>query len=268
MIRNLKAIALVGIAATAISAGSAKAAVLYSTTFNAPTYANGALIGQDSWAITGSTVTNPVAVSGLPTDGVVGLTTSGQDVNRVYTAAPVGTTSIFAGLDLTVSAAQGGDYFFHLGDGGSSNFYGRLFAKSVTGGYQLALGTSSGTPAAGAYGATLSFGTEYRIVIQYDSVAGTANDTGAIYVDPTTASPLPTPYMAAVTQGIDATDIPTIDSVNLRQGTAGSAATVVVDDIIVATTFGEAADLAAVPEPATLGLLSLGGLAALRRRRA
>jgi hypothetical protein len=38
-----------------------------------------------------------------------------------------------------------------------------------------------------------------------------------------------------------------------------------IDNLTVATTFAE---VAAVPEPAALGLLSLAGLAALRRRRA
>jgi hypothetical protein len=124
----------------------------------------------------------------------------------------------------------------------------------------MALGTSSGTPAAGAYGSTvLNFGTTYHMVARYDIVPGTTNDTGALFIDPTNALGIgDTAYVPATNQGIDATSL---QGVYLRQGSATAAASVTVDNITVS-----------VPEPATIALAAIGGLGLLglaggRRRR-
>lgn len=238
--------------AAALLAGTAaaNAQVLYSTNFNAPAYSNGGLIGQDGWLITGTSVINPITV----TAGTVALASTGQDVNRPFLPA-VTTGSIFLSADITLSAANtAGDYFMHLSDGGNSNFFARLYARSATGGFQLALTTSSG--AATSYGTTvLSFGTTYTILARYDFVAGAANDTGALFVNPTTAFGLgDTAYVAAQTTGADAASI---SAVNLRQGAAANAPTAVVDNISVSI----------IPTPATASLLAVGGLLAARRRR-
>ena len=63
-----------------------------------------------------------------------------------------------------------------------------------------------------------------------------------------------TAYVAATTAGADATSL---SAVCLRQGTAGNAATLAIDNITVTS----------VPGPASLALLGLGGLAIGRRRR-
>jgi trimeric autotransporter adhesin len=248
-------------AATLLAAASsfANAAVVYWTNFTAPTYSDGPLLGQDSWALTGTTTTNPQSVANSATNGIVALTTSGQDVNRVFTPAQTAsnTTSVYLQSLLTVTAAQAtGDYFLHLGDGGASNFFARIYARAGTtaGTYQLAMGTSSGT--AVNYGPELALGTAITLLARYDFVAGTANDTGALFVNPT--NPLgvgDTAYIAATTIGADAASI---SSVNLRQGTAGSAPTVTIDSLLVD---------GFVPEPATLGLIAAGAVVALRRRK-
>jgi hypothetical protein len=247
--------------AAALSAGfvtSANAAsVIYSTNFNTPTYSDGGLIGQDSWAITGTSVVSPIAVANTATNGNVALTTTGQDVNRPFTAIPASPGSVYLQADITVSAAQAtGDYAIHLGDGGASNFNARTYFKSSGAGYVMAFATSSG--AAVNYGTTvLSFGTTYKMLARYDIVAGAGNDTGALYIDPTTADGSgDTAYVAATTIGTDAA---TISSLNLRQGTAGNAPTLVVDNMSV---------LAAVPEPTTLAAIAGASILGLRRRRA
>ena len=91
---------------------SANAALLMSTNFNTPTYSNAALIGQDGWLITGTSVVNPLAVVGNPADGVVPVANNGQDVRRPYTTAidPLA-TSIYYSAVINISAAQTGDYF-------------------------------------------------------------------------------------------------------------------------------------------------------------
>jgi hypothetical protein len=234
-----------------IGSQQAGADVVYSTNFNAPLYADGPLIGQDSWAITGSSVVNPINVANAATNGNVTLTTTGQDANRTFT--PISAASLLSieySVEINVASAQTGDYFIHLGDGGSSNFYNRLWARASAnnGFFQLGMATSSGTTI--NYGADLPLGVVLNIVSRYDIVAGLANDTGQVFVNGN-------PYIAATTLGIDAT---TFGSVNLRQGTASAAPTVTVDNIVVSTT--------PIPEPSSTILLSLAivGLAGCRRK--
>lgn len=242
--------------AVVAAAGVAQAqTVLYSTNFNAPTYAAGALIGQDGWAITGTSVVSPITVNAA---GAVPLVTTGQDVNRPFTPAVLAPSgnSFFLTADITLSAAQAtGDYFIHIGDGGNSNFFARVYARSTTGGFQMAMGTSSGTTGL-IWGSTLNFGQTYRMVARYDIVAGANNDTGALFINPVdTYGVGDTAYVAALTIGADAST--PISSVNLRQGNAANAPTLVVDNVSVAF----------IPTPGAAALLGLGGLVAAKRRR-
>ena len=233
--------------------GSSQAAtILFTTDFNDPTYSNAALVGQDGWLNTSGAGTNTVTVANSATDGTVTLTTSGEDVRRLFTPAST-TGSIFLKAEFTVASAQNtGDYFIHLGDGTTSNFYARTYVKATTGGFLMALGTGAG---AVTYGTTvLSLGTSYTLLVRYDLVAGTLNDTGALFINPTTVDGSgDTAYVAATTIGTDATSL---SSVSLRQGTASSAPGVTIDSITVF-----------VPEPTSALLGSIGLLGLLRRRR-
>lgn len=241
------------LAAIACGIGSARAStILYSTDFNAPTYSDGGLIGQDGWVITGTSVISPIAAANTGTDGTVTLTTTGQDVRRAFT--PNHTSgSIYLNVEFTVASAQAtGDYFVHLGDNGASNFYARTYIRSSGTGFVMALGTSSG---AATYGTTvLDFNTAYTLLVRYDIIAGTTNDTGALFINPANELGIgDTAYVAATTVGTDAT---LINSVSLRQGTATSAPGVTIDSITVL-----------VPEPSSALLGALGILGLLRRRR-
>ncbi|HEY2412169.1 MAG TPA: PEP-CTERM sorting domain-containing protein [Pirellulaceae bacterium] len=271
MYRNLRSViksrsfALCAVVVTAsLVANSAGATVLYSTTFTSPTYSNGALApgavntpGQDGWSSHSGTGTNAQTVSLASTQGVVTLTTSGEDTNHPFAAVnTVGT--VFLDADFTVNSAQAaGDYFLHLGDGGSSNFNGRIYAKSSGAGYVMAVGTGSTIPPAANFGTTvLAFGTEYHLLMKYNMVAGLANDNGALYINPTEIHGIGnTPYVNAFNTGVDAVKLA---GVYMRQGSATAAPGVIIDNLAVS-----------VPEPATLvSLLSGGliGLVALRRR--
>ncbi|QQS10040.1 MAG: PEP-CTERM sorting domain-containing protein [Phycisphaerales bacterium] len=246
--------AAMAVAALVLTAGAANAAIVYSTDFNAPTYGDAALVGQDGWLQTGTVATNPLMVANTGTNGNVFMTT-GQDANHPFAA--ITTDSVLLSADIVVSTAStAGDYFLHLSDGGTSAFNARIYVKSDgAGGFVMAMGTAAG---AVVYGTTpLTFGTPYRITARYDFVSGLANDTGELFVDPAGGFPLPatTSYALATTVGTDAT---TIAAVNLRQGSATNAPGVTVDNIVVE----------AVPAPGAIALLGLGGLVASRRRRA
>ncbi len=244
----------VALSSLLLCSADAAVTVLYSTGFDSPTYSDGGLIGQDGWAITGTSVVNVVNVANTATDGTVSLTTTGQDVRHGFTPAAT-TGSVFLSAEITVGSAGTGDYFIHLSDGGTSNFYARTYVQASGAGFVMALGTSSGT-AGLVYGTTvLSFNTSYSLLVRYDFVSGAANDTGALFINPTTIDGTgDTAYVAATTTGTDAT---TIAGVNLRQGSTGSApGGVVIDNISVF-----------VPEPSVAALGGLGVLALLRRRR-
>jgi hypothetical protein len=223
-----------------------QAAVLYTADFESPTFSDGPLIGQDSWVITGTSTVNPINVS----SGLVPLATTGQDVRRAFspvTSADSPTVTLQA--DINVSAAQAnGDYFMHLGSDNTSNFFARVYARSSAGGFQMAMGTSSGTTGL-LWGGDLNFGETYTVLAAYNFVDGDLNDTGALFVNGAF-------YIDALTTGADAA---VISSVHLRQGNSGNAPTLTVDNIVVT----------AVPEPSSIASLALLGVAGVvvRRRR-
>src|ERR1035438_7682380 len=165
-----------------LAAANLQATPLFSDSFS---YPDGPLLGQGVWTITGTSVVNPIQVA----SGAAALTTTGQDAYSALPGGPVTIadgSSFYIGMSLNVSAAQAtGDYFLHYSTtvGNTSTFQDRLYVKSSGAGYLLGwAGGSAGV----AYGSTvLSFSTPYRVVMSYNAVAGLANDTGAVYVNPT-----------------------------------------------------------------------------------
>lgn len=241
-------------------APAARASVIFSDSF---AYPDGNLVGQGPWVQQGTTTTNPVQLSG----GQVLLGTSGQDVEAPLSTA-ITSGSIYYGADIDVTASGSGDYFLHTRSTGSS-FAARLYAKTdPNGGYDLGLGLTS---AAASYGATaLTLGQTYHVVVRYDFVAGTSNDTAALYVNPADALDQTNdmPYVTAV-QTAGTGDNSSSNNIDFRQGGGNTAApTVTVDNLVVSTDFASsAASAAATPEPTGLALLAVASLGITARRR-
>lgn len=241
---------------------AAHATINFSDDFNS--YTNGNLagtsqdaVGQGTWKQTSTSATSPVQIN----NGAVTLGTSGQDIYSPLTT-PISLTdgtSFYIGLDVSVTSAQaGGDYFLHWSTpaGTTGTFIERLYIKSSGSGFVFGYdGSSGGT--VNYSSSVLNFNTDYRLVLSYTAVAGTVNDTFALYLNPTDGVEGDnTAYMTSGYVGTGA-EANTVSAINFRQGSAGSAPALTADNLVVATTFGEAA---AVPEPA---VASLCGLAAL-----
>jgi len=206
--------------------------------------AGSTLVGQGGWALTGTSTTNPILVTspGLSYSNYAGsgnfnavtLATSGEDVNLPFTPA-VTSGSILASAMISVTSAQTtGDYFLHFGDGGTANFYGRVYVRAdATSGIDFALMHSSGTPSTwtSAYSNT-GFPT-HLIVLQYTFNGSTLDDVVSLWIDPVlplTPCSMPIPTLTATATVADAASI---SSINLRQGSATAAPGVIVDGIRV-----------------------------------
>ncbi|TAG11264.1 MAG: PEP-CTERM sorting domain-containing protein [Verrucomicrobia bacterium] len=255
---------IVSIATAAVAAiagiSSSHAAIVFADSFTLPNDLDTPLIGTSpviggAWTITGTSVVNPLTISAASND--VFLNTNGQDANGAF-SSPVTKTdgeslTVGATIDmLTVSAA--GDYFLHMSVNAlSSNFYGRVYARTgvATNTYQL--GLASSTPPTGGitWGGDLPIGSAVKIDLTWNFITGALNDTFSLAV---TGAPNYIPATAWVGTAAEPTSIGTV---NLRQGTAATAPTLRIDNLLVT----------AIPEPSTALLGAVGLLGLLRRRR-
>ena len=220
--------------------------------------------GQNDWKQTSTSATTPIQINA---NGQAVIGSSGQDVYKAFTTAlsKSDDTSIFlkTRFALTGSTATG-DYFMHLSPtaGDSSNFLGRIGAKLTGTGastYLLGAQSTSGTGGLMTYGTTaLSLNTFYDVILKWDFVAGSVNDTFSLFVDPTSnVLANLNPYVTA--NWLSTTAEPTtLAAVNLRQGTAGNATTALISSLSVGSSLS---DVGVVPEPSSGALLVLGGAA-------
>lgn len=220
----------------------------------------GAILATDDFSYTGALTANGwTAYSGadasITSDGTSATVGTGAEDIRLSTAfADQGTGSVFASFNLTVaSLSSGGAYVFGFLDGTAmeSRFglsaSGSGFAISVFGTGSTSLGNSS----------ELAFSTSYFVTLGYN--ASTYTHSVWINSDGTDESTPDLSFVAGSNTGID--------NFFFRQVTPfqNNANTFDVEDLVVASTFGEAAP--AIPEPATMSLLGLGALAMVLRRR-
>jgi hypothetical protein len=169
--------------------------------------------------------------------------------------------SIYFGIDFSVDdlgapyLGTDNEYFAHFMEEGTFNFRARFDVVEPSGGGDYSVGISTFSGAADAtWGTDLAFGTTYRAIVRYDQGANIAQ----LWID----AALETDTSIS---GVDQTDPgTTIDSFALRQSDSSENELVRVDNLVVGTTFSDV--VVGVPEPASLILLSLGGLALIRRR--
>ena len=259
-----------------IAASAANAEVYYSTNFGTG-YTTGALVpgtiqansaGQNEWKQTGENPSTPIQV----TNGAAIIGTSGQDVYHAFnpTVYPTAGNTLYYSASMKVTAAQStGDYFLFVGDpvGTTANFFGRLFAKSTSGGFLLGIqANGGGSSAPVTYGTLpLALSQTYNVVVAYDFATGAFNDTFAVYVDPNSTNRASlTSYVSAGWLSTTQAEPSQLTEISLRQGSQSNAPTVSVYSLAAGSSL---ADVGVVPAPGALALLGVAGLVGSRRRR-
>jgi MYXO-CTERM domain-containing protein len=152
-----------------------------------------------------------------------------------------------------------GDYLasFYSSSGSGGGFETRIFASTTATGWTFGLNPSGTAPV--DWGTDLSLNTYYNIVLKFD--VGTKAVSMGVFAangSPTSDADLTLTGTSTSTAGPD--------FFALRQG-SGTVMLENIDSIVTGTTL---ADVTAAPEPSTIALAGLGGVAALlaiRRRR-
>lgn len=234
------------------------AATIWTETF---TYPDGSLtnVSEPLWTTHSGTGTPIVVTNGVVT-GMSAGSGSREDSNRLLDTS-YSSGVLYAGFDLTLAltaAPVSSAYFAHFKDATTSGFRGRVFIGApTTSGFRLGLENDAGDNGASViFTGDLSLGTTYRVVLAYDTGAGTSS----LWVN---NSDVDSPDLEDTTPAT----LLTITSFALRQGaTAPGAYTGLnLDNLILATDFASA-----VPEPSSAAFATLAGIASLlivRRKR-
>jgi hypothetical protein len=184
--------------------------------------------------------TTSLSMAGYPGSGEGGAAQlrspiGSEDINRGFTAQTTGVVYVAALINLSAAAASSPGYFYHVSDGGTSNFGARFFAQDEgSGKFKLGMskrGTPTVFPATG-----LDYNVTYIVVIKYvlDGNPDNSNDVASFYLltAPTSTEPS-TPTQTDSTGG----DF-SVSSVAIRQA-SGCPPGATIDGIRVASTWAD-----------------------------
>lgn len=230
---------------------SAHATILYDSELTAPPLTAGNLVPQDGWF-------NHSGTASFIQVGAAGATVAHGSGSREDASVPlpligVGQTYYF-GFDAVVTGSNAAVYFAHFKDAGTgTDFTTRVHIGPGPSGTDFTFGLSaiSSAAAVSSFPTGFSFGTTNRVVGSYTQ----GTNEIKLWVNPTDIS-------STSLSLIDPAAHPTA-AFSLRQ--AGVASTQVVSNLVVATTFNEAAGI--IPEPTTISLVLVSVGAMLFRRK-
>ncbi|MBI5804574.1 T9SS type A sorting domain-containing protein [candidate division TA06 bacterium] len=144
------------------------------------------------------------------------LSTGADDDKLTFTSQSTAGTKIYASFILNVIDTLGlttaGAYFVILGNG-TTNFATRLYIRKVSGSNVFNLGLAKNSTTVSVWSGNISVASEHLIVIDYEIVTGTANDTIRAWIDPALSGGQPAPAMTSYSTGGDLT----IDGFFIRQ---------------------------------------------------
>ncbi len=259
---------------SAFAIGQCGAALFFGDDFGV--FSAGNLVGQNGWTQSGTSATQPIQVSGGQVVIPGNQTADNQDAIKLFPAVSPpasGTTSLFYGMQLSVSSAPtaNSSYFAALYDG--SSFYNFRLAARDSGANGFLIGARVNGQSGYPFGfgtVSLSYDQPHIIIVEADLVSGANNDVVKIFVDPTSAdlSTL-TPYATSTYSTGTVADPTAVGGFLLSQyGNSTGSTTSIGGNIIKAAAgdnFGEV--LTAVPEPSSFALLLCGVGGWLVRRR-
>ena len=204
--------------------------------------------GTGQWA---SRIVSGLSYSGYPNSAVgnaIDIKNIGEDIAKkvVTPGDSIITGAGYVSFLVRVDTANTGDYFLFLGQyalTSTSAQRSRIYVKAGVAPNTIAFGVfkgSSTTLTAPVYTSeSYSLGTTYHIVMKYNIVTGTTNDFCNLWVNPSLDGTEPTP---TITDNSDATvsDLTSIGSLCLRQGTVTARQSVIVDGIRLAKDWNSA----------------------------
>jgi len=230
------------LALLALSAAPAFATVLLQDSF---TYANGDLAANFPWAVYSGTPPTDIQVSA----GRILVNENNAPDDHALFAVQSTSTKTYACFDAIVANPGGAPkpvYFFELKDNGASNLVSRVYVLNVAGGFTFGVShsTTSTTVGLTPWGSTLTYGTKYNVVVNYDPV----NKTSTLWVNPanessTSVSDANAAIAALAVQGVGFRQSTTASTLPPAQTSlyAGAVnATISVDNLGVGTTFTDA----------------------------
>ncbi len=245
-------ITILTITATVALTSLAPAVVILSDNFD---YADGSLVTNGGWTNHSGTTGDLLLAGGK---AVVQHGTPSEDANIAFTAV---SGKIFYGIDFSVgalAAAYAGsdnEYFAHFKDNGFG-FSARMDIVAPTGAGDYSVGIASDASTADSIWATdLIFGTTYRAVVEFDQ----DNNQAKLWINASLETD------TSILGDDQADPGNSIIEFALRQSDSSENEAITVDGLVVGTTFADV--VTAVPEPSSIALLGLGGLALILRRR-
>ena len=264
-------VTVVAALAVLLGSASANATVYIDDDFNA--YTSGDLVPQGGWAIhSGLPEDNPVQV--LPGSPCyvddpgnyieINSASYSHDVNKLMGHTLEAGEKVYAAFCVVIDADDpitNDNYFAHFKTSGTY-FGGKVFAAPATVagdftfGYQAA---GSGEVASVFWGTDFSYGSCNTVVLSYEFDTG----FGEMWINPICAlGPDGNPKVTDTGYTGNA-----FTAFCFRQDSySGPAPDFGVDNLLVGSSFAEVCQ-ECVPEPASLTLLAIGAIAALRRRR-
>jgi hypothetical protein len=245
------AFALLSLAFACVAVPSMAASLVFDTF----TYPNGPLVPNGGWAnFSGANTDIQVA------SGHARIVPANANDDHILFAAQSTTTRTYACFDVTVEAFAGNAkpvYFAMLKDAGTSIFVSRVYVLPVNGGWTLGISHSSTSTSVGVtpWGATLSSGVTYHVVINYDPVA----KTSTLWVNPinelsTSVTDTNAAIAAVGVAGFGLRQSASASTFPASPGYTGTTdVNVQVDNLGVGNTFDDACNIPTAATPTTWG---------------